>query len=227
MRSPSRSGRHSSERAKAATARSISPASRTLTGRQPRTPNDGATVWIAPNWPIPEAMARIPKHRRPRHAGRDLLEQFQPFPAHAVFETGEPGGVAARPRQARRRSRRRPDRRQREHDRHGAGRLQQRRHSCEWPVAAQDDVGRERGQFRRVSAKCGGIGCGPADVDPHIAADRSSPIAPAPAGTPRCRACQTRHRSQPRGTGARRCAASALGLLRAAPRAARRPHRRR
>ena len=35
----------------------------------------------------------------------------------------------------------------------------------------QDDVGRERGQFRRVSANVGGIGRGPARVDPHVAAD--------------------------------------------------------
>ena len=35
----------------------------------------------------------------------------------------------------------------------------------------QDDVGRERDQFRRVSANVVGIGRGPASVDPHVAAD--------------------------------------------------------
>jgi hypothetical protein len=35
----------------------------------------------------------------------------------------------------------------------------------------QDDVGRERDQFRRVSANLGGIGCGKAGVDAHVAAD--------------------------------------------------------
>jgi hypothetical protein len=35
----------------------------------------------------------------------------------------------------------------------------------------QDDVGRERGQFRRVPANLGGIGRGPAGVDAHVAAD--------------------------------------------------------
>jgi ABC transporter substrate binding protein len=45
-----------SERAKAATARSISAASRTLTGRT-STPNEGATAWIAANWPGPADMA--------------------------------------------------------------------------------------------------------------------------------------------------------------------------
>ena len=34
----------------------------------------------------------------------------------------------------------------------------------------QDDVRRDRGQFRRVSASVGGIGRGPAGVDPHVAA---------------------------------------------------------
>jgi hypothetical protein len=42
----------------------------------------------------------ISKNRRPRHAWRDLLEQLQPFAAHAVFEQHETGGVAARPCQA-------------------------------------------------------------------------------------------------------------------------------
>src|SRR5262245_9939203 len=35
----------------------------------------------------------------------------------------------------------------------------------------QNDVRRERGQFRRVSADFGGISCGPARVDPHVTAD--------------------------------------------------------
>ena len=64
-------------------------------------PNDGATAWMAPNWPIPAATAGSRKDRRSRHAGRDLLEQLQPFSAHAVFELGKAGGVAARPCQAR------------------------------------------------------------------------------------------------------------------------------
>src|SRR5262245_51264999 len=34
----------------------------------------------------------------------------------------------------------------------------------------QDDVWRDRGQFRRVSANFRSIGCGPARVDPHVAA---------------------------------------------------------
>ena len=48
----------------------------------------------------PGGYGGIPKDRRSRHARRDLLEQLQPFPAHAVFERDKTGGVAARPRQA-------------------------------------------------------------------------------------------------------------------------------
>ena len=40
----------------------------------------------------------------------------------------------------------------------------------------QDDVRRERDQFRRISANVVGIAGGPADVDPHVAADRSNPV---------------------------------------------------
>jgi hypothetical protein len=36
---------------------------------------------------------------------------------------------------------------------------------------SQNDVGRERGQLRCVSANVGGIGRSPADVDPHVAAN--------------------------------------------------------
>ena len=36
--------------------------------------------------PDPGGDGRIPQDRHPRHARRDLLEQFQPFPAQAVFE---------------------------------------------------------------------------------------------------------------------------------------------
>ena len=126
-------------------------------------------AWTAANWPGPEAVAafrRTATRVRPR---RDLFEQFQPFAAQAVFVVHETGGVAARPRQAVDEAG--PDRIDdgREHDRHGAGRLQQRPHGR--GGMGQDDVGRERGQFRRVLANLGGIGRGPAGVDSHVAAD--------------------------------------------------------
>ena len=122
------------------------------------------------NWLIPAALSGIPKDRRSRHAWRDLLEQLQPFPAHVVFGSHETGGVAAGPRQAVDEASGDRITGDREHDRHGAGRLQQRPHGR--AAMGQDDVRRKRGQFRRMSANLGGIGRGPADVDAHVAADR-------------------------------------------------------
>jgi hypothetical protein len=37
---------------------------------------------------------RVPKGRRSRHAWRDLLEQLQPFPAHAALKNHETSDVA-------------------------------------------------------------------------------------------------------------------------------------
>jgi hypothetical protein len=42
----------------------------------------------------------IPEDCRPRHARRDLFEQFQPFACKAVFNSHETGKVAARVREA-------------------------------------------------------------------------------------------------------------------------------
>ena len=79
---------------------------------------------------------------------------------------GEAGNVAAWPRQALDKSG--PDRvdGDREHDWHGAGHRQQRHH-CRGAMS-QDDVGRKRGQLRRMPANLHGIGRRPPNVDPHI-----------------------------------------------------------
>src|SRR5262249_26078621 len=55
-----------------------------------------------------------------------------------------------------------------EYDRHGAGRLMQRRHRC--AASGQDDIGRERDQFRRMFANALHIAPGPAGIDLHSAA---------------------------------------------------------
>jgi hypothetical protein len=70
----------------------------------------------------------IAQNRRARHAGRDLFEQLQPFRADAVFELGKTGGVASRLRQARDEAGADRIGGLREHDRHGAGRLEQPTH---------------------------------------------------------------------------------------------------
>jgi hypothetical protein len=56
-----------------------------------------------------------------------------------------------------------------EHNRDGATRLLQRAHNR--PTRSQDDIRRERDQFRCVAAKAIEIACAPAVFDPHVAAD--------------------------------------------------------
>jgi hypothetical protein len=48
----------------------------------------------------PGTYVGIPKGRCACHARRNLLEQFQPFPAKTVFKEQKAGGITARPRQA-------------------------------------------------------------------------------------------------------------------------------
>ena len=201
-------------------ARSISPASRTSTGLN-STPNDGAAAWIRAELAAPGGYGRIPKDRRSRHAGRDLFEQLQPFPADAVFEIRETGGVAARPRQA--------------IDKAGADRIGGLRNTigtvrvacCNGrhgrAASGQDDVRRERDQFGRVFANVVGFARGPAVVDPHVAA-----VGPAQLLQPlqECRDAGLSFRIVRGRLRARRCAAPALAAARA-PRAATPPPRRR
>ena len=79
------------------------------------------------------------------------------------------GSVAARPGQARDEAGADRIDDNHEHDRQGAGRLQQRRDGG-GARTSHDDVRRERNQFRGVSAEVVGISRGPAGVDPHVAA---------------------------------------------------------
>ena len=53
-------------------------------------PNEGATAWIAANWPIPVAISGSRRTATRVDVRRDLLEQLQPFPARAVFEARKP-----------------------------------------------------------------------------------------------------------------------------------------
>ena len=77
----------------------------------------------------------------------------------------------------------------REHDRHGAGRLQQRPPSTPLP-RGQDDVRRERDQFRRVSANVVGIGAAQRCRSAHCGHGPAQLLQPLH-GTPRCRACDS------------------------------------
>ena len=66
----------------------------------------------------------VPQHRNARHARRNLLKQFQPFRAQAVFEQGKTGSVAARSRQTVHEPGAHGIADIHEHDRHCAGDLQ-------------------------------------------------------------------------------------------------------
>jgi hypothetical protein len=77
---------------------------------------------------------------------------------------------------------------------------------------SQNDVRRERGQFRRVPANFRGISCGPARVDAHVAADAPTQLLQPLQERPDAglkfgiiRACGQQHADPPR----------AIGLLRA------------
>ena len=156
-------------RANAATARSISPASRTsigLTSCRATAPRPGSRPTVRSRRIRPDPAG--PPHAR--HARRDLLEQLQPFPAQAVFELRKP--VALPPGRARlSTSRRRPDRR--------CARTRSAR--CGSPAAVAANVaaaaapdttsGASATNSAAYLRRSGGIASAPADVDPHIAAD--------------------------------------------------------
>ena len=104
------------------TARSISPASRTLTGLT-STPSDGATDWMAANWPIPAVMAGSRRTAARVTPGAICLSSSSHFPLMPYSNCDKAGGVAARPRQAIDEAGADRIGDDREHDRHGAGRL--------------------------------------------------------------------------------------------------------
>src|SRR5262249_48369584 len=116
----------------------------------------------------PRGYRGIPNDGRSRHARRDLFEQFEPFRANTVFEYGKTSDVAARSRQAIDEASADRIRRLREYDRHAARRLQQRRYDR--AASSQDDVWRQRDQFRRIFAKAVGIAGPPARVNLQVAA---------------------------------------------------------
>ena len=67
---------------------------------------------------------RIPDYGHSGDDRRDLLEQLRPFAAQAIFERGETGGIAARPRQAVDEAGTDRVNSLQEYDGYGAGRLQ-------------------------------------------------------------------------------------------------------
>src|SRR5262249_17612234 len=110
----------------------------------------------------------IAQHRHPFYAGRDLLKQFQPFCADAVFERRKSSDVAAWAREAVNKADADRIRHQHENDRHGASYLLQRFSGL--LASGQDYVRRERDQFGCILPKTRHIAQREAVVDPHIAA---------------------------------------------------------
>jgi hypothetical protein len=116
----------------------------------------------------------ITKYCYPRQARRDLLEQFQPFPGEAVFKLGKSGDVPARPRHAFDKTRSEWIDHLRKHDRRDRRRFQ---HRLEHYVTGnKDDLGRERGQFRRQFPGAGRFHGGPSVLDPNVALRRPTQI---------------------------------------------------
>src|SRR5262249_29284905 len=116
--------------------------------------------------PRPGDDGRIPKDRYSRHVWRNLLEKFEPFNAHAVFEQNETGRIAARPRQTIHEASADRIDSYHEHYGHGWGYCCQRRPSR--GGRGQDDIRRERDEFGREFALKRRIACGPANVNPHV-----------------------------------------------------------
>src|SRR6516164_10734400 len=113
-------------------------------------------------------LADIPQDADALYAGRDLLEQLQPFPAYSIVVDGETGGVAAWPRQAVDEAGSNWIGNKHEYDRQRARGLEQRLRRT--GAIGEDQVGRERNQLGRDLATNVGAAGGPAVLHPHVAA---------------------------------------------------------
>src|SRR5262245_15042484 len=122
----------------------------------------------------PGAHSGISEHRCSCHAWRDLFEQFDPFSAQAVLEQRKSSDVAARLRQALDVSDSNRVDDTDEHNRHGAASLLQC--SRDGARRGENDLGRKRDKFCRVSATALGIERAPTNVDPCVAPDRPAPF---------------------------------------------------
>ena len=132
---------------------------------------------MALNWPIPAGDAVVAKNCHSGHARRDLLEQFQPLRADAVFENDEPGRVASGPRQTPNDAGTDRVSDIHEYDGHRARRLLYCKNSRR--RVHQDDIRRKCHQFCGRSTKALGIARRPTDSRSAHCDLRSSLIRPA------------------------------------------------
>jgi hypothetical protein len=118
--------------------------------------------------------AGFPQDAHARDAGRDLFQQFHPFPGQAEFELDEARDIAVwSPQTLDVTSADRVDALAHD-DRHGAASLLQRRRGR--ADAGQNDLRAERNQFGRISAQARGIAHAPAIIDPQVAPDRPAQL---------------------------------------------------
>ena len=155
------------ERPKAVTARSISPASRTSTGRN-STPNDGATDWIAANCPIPAAVAGSRRIATRVRLGAICLSSSSHFPLRPYSNAMKP--VALPPGRARLSTKPAPTGSRRVVNTIGTVRVACNNGPTARAARGQDNIRRKRDQFGHIFANKIGIACGVADVDSHVAA---------------------------------------------------------
>ena len=130
--------------------------------------------WQKENWPIPVGMAGSRRTATRVTPGAICLSSSNHFPARLYSNGVKP--VTLPPGRAKLSTN------DREHNRHGAGRLEQRPHGR--AAMRQNGVRRERYQSAACLRMSAASGCGPARVDPQLR-PWSSLGAPAPDGTPR------------------------------------------
>ena len=190
------------ERAKAATTRSSSPASRTSIGLT-STPTDAATDWMTANSPTPE----VPQGREgPPLASRAARSTSG---APAIFRSNrtrpaKAGDVTSWLCQALDEAGTNRIGNGGEHNRYGSCRSQQRRHA--YRAGRQDDVWGKGNNFRRIPTQGIEAAGSRAVIDLHVAANGPAPGSGALGRMP-CFAPADPHRRRRRR--ARRCAASA------------------
>src|SRR6516164_8385008 len=122
---------------------------------------------MTPNWAGPVGMSGSPRTATRVTPGANCLSSSSHFPLMLYSNSMKP---VALPPGCARLSTNPPDwiGDDWKYDRHGPRRLRQ----CPYRGRArrENDVRRERHQFCRLSANLGGIGRGPVDVDPNVAA---------------------------------------------------------
>src|SRR5262249_50310446 len=129
--------------------------------------NEGATDWMAANWPGPEARVASRRTAARFMLGAICLSSSSHF-APRLYSYAM--NVATRPRQTIDEAGADWIRDDREHNGHGSAHLEQRRHAC--IATRQDNIRRDRDQFRSMAANAVGVGGGPAGVELHVATNR-------------------------------------------------------